>query len=53
MSKMCDMTEMMLEVTFRHNKLQLECAVGGVPSQIPTLKFLTPPPAPPRHTPGA
>ena len=26
------------------NKKKLECAVDGAPSQIPTLKFLTPPP---------
>ena len=37
------------------NKIKLECAVDEAPSQIPTLKFLTPPPppAPPSPTPGA
>ena len=33
------------------NKFELECTVDGVPSQIPTLKFLIHP-APPSPAPG-
>ena len=41
-----------LKNKYIENKLELECTVDGVPSQIPTLKFLIHP-APPSPTPGS
>ena len=35
-----------------YSKDQLEQAVDGAPSQIPTLKFFTPPSPTPVHEPG-